>query len=169
MSGIYWWTTDIGIHTQHSHTELTTYSYLGGYDGGDINDPVWRELIVRWFQFGAFCPLFRLHGYRTPTDGPSQCGGSGGRNEVHIHPHCLICLMLWLIVGVGIWRYCIRHHSWYHASARAAATLCHETRTSQPSPSPLQHATPNSLLILIDEDSGGDRHSCVAADVFRVS
>jgi len=74
-----------------------------------------------------------------------------------------------VIVGVGIWRYCIRHHSWYHASARAAATLCHETRTSQPSPSPLQHATPNSLLILIDEDSGGDRHSCVAADVFRVS
>ena len=89
---------------------------------------------MRWFQFGAFCPLFRLHGYRTPTDGPSQCGGSGGRNEVHIHPHCLICLMLWLIVGVGIWRYCIRHHSWYHASARAVATLCHETCTSQPPP-----------------------------------
>jgi len=39
-----------------------------------------------------------------------------------------------VIVGVGIWRYCIRHHSWYHASARAVATLCHETCTSQPPP-----------------------------------
>lgn len=40
MSGIAWFTTDIG-----------------GYQGGNINDPVFRELIVRWFQFGAFCPL----------------------------------------------------------------------------------------------------------------
>ena len=46
MSGIYYWTTDIG-----------------GYSGGDLTDPQFEELIVRWFQFGAFCPLFRLHGY----------------------------------------------------------------------------------------------------------
>ena len=22
----------------------------------------WRELNLRWFQFGAFCPIFRAHG-----------------------------------------------------------------------------------------------------------
>ena len=60
LSGIPWWTTDIG-----------------GFHGGDVNDPVFRELIVRWFQYGVFCPLFRLHGVREP-------GGmkSGGPNEL---------------------------------------------------------------------------------------
>lgn len=52
MSGIPWWTTDIG-----------------GFYGGDIQDPNFQELIVRWFQFGVFCPLFRLHGYRQPEAG----------------------------------------------------------------------------------------------------
>ena len=36
MSGIPYWTTDIG-----------------GYNGGNINDPVFRQLIVRWFQWGG--------------------------------------------------------------------------------------------------------------------
>ena len=60
LSGIPWWTTDIG-----------------GFHGGDINSPYFRELIVRWFQYGVFCPLFRLHGHRQPA-GPM----SGGPNEV---------------------------------------------------------------------------------------
>ena len=47
MSGIAWWTTDIG-----------------GYSGGDPSDPTFRELIVRWFQYGMTCPLFRQHGAR---------------------------------------------------------------------------------------------------------
>lgn len=47
LSGIGWWTTDIG-----------------GYSGGKPSDPEFRELIVRWFQYGAFCPLFRQHGAR---------------------------------------------------------------------------------------------------------
>jgi alpha-D-xyloside xylohydrolase len=50
LSGIPWWTTDIG-----------------GFHGGDIHSPAFRELIVRWFQYGTFCPLFRLHGYREPA------------------------------------------------------------------------------------------------------
>ena len=50
LSGIPWWTTDIG-----------------GFFGGDPNNSRFRELIIRWFQYGAFCPLFRLHGYRLPT------------------------------------------------------------------------------------------------------
>jgi len=66
LSGFVWWTTDIG-----------------GYQNANITDPVWQELIVRWFQWGAFCPLFRLHGYRIPPDPNSQtCGFSGGPNEV---------------------------------------------------------------------------------------
>jgi len=66
LSGQLWWTTDIG----------------GFYDG-NINDPVFQELIVRWFQYGAFCPLFRIHGYRNPQDPTDPvCGFSGGPNEV---------------------------------------------------------------------------------------
>ena len=64
LSGIPWWTTDIG-----------------GFHGGDPDDPDFRELIVRWFQFGAFCPLFRLHGDRAPR---TRLGTeiTGGPNEV---------------------------------------------------------------------------------------
>ena len=52
LSGVPYWTTDIG-----------------GFKNGDPTDPSFRELVVRWFQFGAFCPLFRLHGHR---DGPGE-------------------------------------------------------------------------------------------------
>jgi len=64
MSGIPWWTTDIG-----------------GFFGGDPKDPSYQELFVRWFQFGAFCPLFRVHGDRIPqvTMGADM---SGGPNEI---------------------------------------------------------------------------------------
>lgn len=61
LSGISWWTTDIG-----------------GFRGGDPSTPYFRELIVRWFQYGTFCPLFRLHGHRLPSD--TDFGG--GPNEV---------------------------------------------------------------------------------------
>ncbi len=62
MSGIPWWTTDIG-----------------GFFGGDISSPYFRELIIRWFQYGLFCPLFRLHGIRTPEQSGT---GGGAENEV---------------------------------------------------------------------------------------
>lgn len=66
MSGIYYWTTDIG-----------------GYHGGDLADPQFEELIVRWFQFGAFCPLFRLHGCRkNHALPPNDCGSTCGANEI---------------------------------------------------------------------------------------
>ena len=64
LSGIPWWTTDIG-----------------GFHGGDPNSEQFRELIVRWFQFGTFCPLFRLHGFRIPAD-LERYWESGGPNEV---------------------------------------------------------------------------------------
>lgn len=49
MAGIPWWTSDIG-----------------GFVGGDISDPYFKELLVRWFAWGAFCPVFRMHGERSP-------------------------------------------------------------------------------------------------------
>lgn len=70
IAGIPWWTTDIG-----------------GFHGGNPNDTAFRECIVRWFQYGAFCPVFRLHGDRMPfvpptgTSGGGVCG-SGSDNEV---------------------------------------------------------------------------------------
>ena len=64
IAGIPWWTTDIG-----------------GFKGGDPSSPYFRELIVRWFQFGAFCALFRLHGVREPAP-VSALKGTGGPNEV---------------------------------------------------------------------------------------
>jgi len=47
ISGTPWWTTDIG-----------------GYWGSGVD---WKpadknELFTRWFQYGAFCPVFRIHG-----------------------------------------------------------------------------------------------------------
>jgi alpha-D-xyloside xylohydrolase len=63
ISGIPWWTTDIG-----------------GFHGGDPADPAYRELIVRWFQYGVFCPLFRLHGDRQPRV-PTGFAMTGGPNE----------------------------------------------------------------------------------------
>lgn len=64
MSGIYLWTTDIG-----------------GFRDGNTEDPVFRQLIVRWFMFGAFCPIFRLHGDRQGPQDKDVCG-STGHNEV---------------------------------------------------------------------------------------
>ena len=49
VSGMPWWTCDIG-----------------GFIGGYTDDPGFRELLVRWFQLGAFLPVFRLHGERLP-------------------------------------------------------------------------------------------------------
>ena len=51
ISGMPYWTTDIG----------------GFISGGNLNDAKFRELFVRWFQFGAFSPIFRVHGTRWPN------------------------------------------------------------------------------------------------------
>ena len=34
----------------------------------DVNDPEFVELLLRWYQFGVFCPIFRMHGDRGPYD-----------------------------------------------------------------------------------------------------
>ncbi len=51
-SGIPYWTSDIGGYLSRSS------------EGGvpDWKKPAMRELFTRWFQFGAFSPIFRIHG-----------------------------------------------------------------------------------------------------------
>lgn len=74
MCGIPWWNTDIG-----------------GFYGADIQSDDFRELIVRWFQFGLFSPVMRLHGSRIrhgektpgllePSGDPNEIWSFGERN-----------------------------------------------------------------------------------------
>jgi len=52
LSGIPYWTTDIG-----------------GFVFGSPSDPAFRELFIRWFEWGSFNPIFRVHGTRGNPDG----------------------------------------------------------------------------------------------------
>jgi alpha-D-xyloside xylohydrolase len=52
LSGIPYWTMDIGGFAVERKYENAK--------GETLNE--WQELNTRWFQFGAFCPLFRSHG-----------------------------------------------------------------------------------------------------------
>ncbi|NLY11876.1 MAG: glycoside hydrolase family 31 protein [Firmicutes bacterium] len=70
LSGIPWWTTDIG-----------------GFLGGNPQNESFRKLLVRWFQYGTFCPVMRLHGDRSPATFLYKKDGSpalftGSDNEV---------------------------------------------------------------------------------------
>ncbi|MGN0507527.1 MAG: TIM-barrel domain-containing protein [Lachnospiraceae bacterium] len=73
MCGIPWWNTDIG-----------------GFYGADTESDYFRELIIRWFQFGVFSPVMRLHGSRIkhgersnliePSGDPNELWSFGERN-----------------------------------------------------------------------------------------
>lgn len=70
MCGIPWWNSDIG-----------------GFWGADIESDYFKELIVRWFQFGIFCPVTRIHGARKRTPNQIERNAdmkerSGGDNEI---------------------------------------------------------------------------------------
>ena len=59
MSGIPYWTTDIGgffVTTRGSQ-------YTKG-----LADPSYKELYLRWFQQGVFSPIFRAHGSNVPRE-----------------------------------------------------------------------------------------------------
>lgn len=53
MSGSPYWTTDIGGFFR-PRDQYTSEAY--------------RELLMRWFEFGAFSPIFRIHGFRSETE-----------------------------------------------------------------------------------------------------
>lgn len=52
LSGMPYWTMDIGGFSVERRYEQAK--------GADLDE--WRELNTRWYQFGAFVPLFRVHG-----------------------------------------------------------------------------------------------------------
>jgi alpha-D-xyloside xylohydrolase len=65
LAGIPWWTTDIG-----------------GF-WADPRDDAYREVLIRWFQFGAFSPIMRIHGVNRPfSEIEGQITGTGAPNEV---------------------------------------------------------------------------------------
>lgn len=73
MCGLPWWNTDVG-----------------GFYGGDTTSEYFRELIVRWFQFGVFSPVLRIHGHRAkhgersnlkePSGDPNELWSFGEEN-----------------------------------------------------------------------------------------
>lgn len=70
LAGIPWWTTDIG-----------------GFSGGDPQSEAFRQLLIRWFEWGTFCPVMRLHGTREGGYIPRYADGrealfTGGDNEI---------------------------------------------------------------------------------------
>jgi alpha-D-xyloside xylohydrolase len=52
MSGLPYWTMDIGGFSVERRYEKPNEADLAE----------WRELVTRWYQFGSFTPLFRVHG-----------------------------------------------------------------------------------------------------------
>ena len=54
MTGFPYWTTDIGGFFRPGQSQYTDEKY--------------HELLTRWYQWGAFCPIFRMHGYQTETE-----------------------------------------------------------------------------------------------------
>jgi len=59
LSGNPYWTTDIG-----------------GFVVANPDDPAYRELYARWFEFGTFNPIFRAHGTRTTNQNEIWSYGS---------------------------------------------------------------------------------------------
>lgn len=72
ICGLPYWTLDIGAFFVKRGTP---WFWNGDYDGG-TEDPGYRELYVRWFQYGAFLPVFRSHGTDCPRE-PWQFGSCG--------------------------------------------------------------------------------------------
>lgn len=54
LTGMPYWTTDIGGFFRPGRTQ---------YD-----DKTYHDLLIRWFQWGTFSTIFRIHGYQTETE-----------------------------------------------------------------------------------------------------
>ncbi len=65
MTGSPYWTLDIGAFFVKKQPDL--WFWNGDFDQG-VEDLGYRELYVRWFQYGAFLPIFRAHGTDTPRE-----------------------------------------------------------------------------------------------------
>ena len=56
MAGVPYWTTDVGAF----------YPFFKYKDA--LNDPAYKELYLRWFQYVVFCPILRVHGTAIPRE-----------------------------------------------------------------------------------------------------
>lgn len=78
MSGMPYWTLDIGAFFTvkdkwenrgcNSHTNTNALWFWNGDYNEGIHDLGYRELYVRWLQYGTFLPMFRSHGTDTPRE-----------------------------------------------------------------------------------------------------
>jgi alpha-D-xyloside xylohydrolase len=88
ISGIPYWNTDIG-----------------GFFSGNPSDPNYAELFTRWFEFGAFCPMFRVHGTNYPkeiwkfNEATQRIMGEYIKLRYHLLPYIYSCS--WLVTSRG--------------------------------------------------------------------
>lgn len=61
VTGMPYWTTDIGGFFRPGSSQY--------------QDPKYHDILIRWFQWGAFNPIFRIHGYQSETE-PWKYGDS---------------------------------------------------------------------------------------------
>ncbi|MFI3263160.1 MAG: glycoside hydrolase family 31 protein [Rikenellaceae bacterium] len=61
MAGVPYWTTDIGGFFRDKNSINDIYD-------NQYTNPEYKELLTRWFQFGTFNPIFRIHGYASKTE-----------------------------------------------------------------------------------------------------
>lgn len=61
MAGVPYWTHDIGGFFRDSKSINPQYD-------NQYTNPEYIELLTRWFQFGTFSPIFRIHGYVSETE-----------------------------------------------------------------------------------------------------
>lgn len=61
MAGVPYWTHDIGGFFRDANSINPQYD-------NQYTNPEYIELLTRWFQFGAFSPIFRIHGYVSETE-----------------------------------------------------------------------------------------------------
>ena len=66
LAGISWWNTDIG-----------------GFMEGNVFDPEFRELLLRWYEWAVFQPVMRLHGDREPFTIPTLDDRDWGGGYLH--------------------------------------------------------------------------------------
>lgn len=66
LAGIPWWTTDIG-----------------GFMTDDVNDPDFRQLLIRWYQFAVYSAVLRMHGDRGPYNIPALDDRDFGGGYLH--------------------------------------------------------------------------------------
>lgn len=66
LAGIPWWTTDIG-----------------GFMTDEVDDPDFRQLLIRWYQFAVYSPVLRMHGDRGPYNIPPLDDRDWGGGYLH--------------------------------------------------------------------------------------